>query len=170
MRRSHTRYTEISSPCVIKSCLILSLLLLLLHEQIHIYIDGTYSKTFLLNSIKLQNKQNEVDAKQMSILSSTTSSHVFRGVARICSEVRTFLQMPLTPSATSPPPPPPMSPNVEVTVSLSVFTVSKITSCVYFHVLRTTSHIKKISRRGRAGTAKKCTKKRAKHAKNCSTF
>ena len=51
-----------------------------------------------------------------------------------------------------PPPPPPMSPQVEVTVSLSVFTVSKIT------------------RRGLAGTAKKCTKKRAKHAKNCSTF
>ena len=54
-----------------------------------------------------------------------------------------------------------MFPKVEVTVSLSVFTISKITSCVYFHVLRTTSHIKKISRRGRAGTAKKCTKKRA---------
>ena len=69
-----------------------------------------------------------------------------------------------------PPPAPPMFPKVEVTVSLSVFTISKITSCVYFHVLRTTSHIKKISRRGRAGTAKKCTKKRAKHAKNCSTF
>ena len=67
--------------------------------------------------------------------------------------MRTILQMPLTPSATfRPPPPPPMSPKVEVTVSLSVFTVSKIT------------------RRGRAGTAKKCTKKRAKHAKNCSTF
>ena len=60
------------------------------------------------------------------------------------------------------------SSKVEVTVSLSVFTVSKITSCVYFHVLGT-SH-KKISRRGRAGAAKKCTKKRAKHAKNCSTF
>ena len=69
-----------------------------------------------------------------------------------------------------PPPPPPMFPKVEVTVSLSVFTISKITWCVYFHVLRTKSHIKKISRRGRAGTAKKCTKKRAKHAKNCSTF
>ena len=62
-----------------------------------------------------------------------------------------------------------MSPKVEVTVSLSVFTVSKITSCVYFHVLRTTSH-KKISRRGRAGTAKKCTKKRAKHTKNRFNF
>ena len=61
------------------------------------------------------------------------------------------------------------SSKVEVTVSLSVFTVSKITSCVYFHVLQTTSH-KKISRRGRAGTAKKCSKKRAKHAKDCSTF
>ena len=60
-----------------------------------------------------------------------------------------------------PPPAPPMFPKVEVTVSLSVFTISKITSCVYFHVLRTTSHIKKISRRGRAGTAKKCSKKRA---------
>ena len=59
-----------------------------------------------------------------------------------------------------PPPAPQMSPKVEVTVSLSV-TISKITSCVYFHVLRTTSHIKKISRRGRAGTAKKCSKKRA---------
>ena len=64
MRRSHTRYTEISSPCVIKSCVILSLLLSLLHEQIHIYIDGTYSKTFLLNRIKLQNKEKEVVAKK----------------------------------------------------------------------------------------------------------
>ena len=64
MRRSHTRYTEISSPCVIKFSLILSLLLPLLLEQIHIYIDDTYSKTVLLNRIKLQNKENEVDAKK----------------------------------------------------------------------------------------------------------
>ena len=64
MRRSHTLYTEISSPCVIKSSLILSLLLPLLHEQIHMYIDDVYSKTFLLNRIKLQNKENEVDAKK----------------------------------------------------------------------------------------------------------
>ena len=41
------------------------------------------------------------------------------------------------------PPAPPMSPKVEVTVSLSVFTISKITSCVYFHVLRTTSDKRK---------------------------
>ena len=86
MRRSHTRYTEISSPCVIKSCLILSLLLLLLHEQIHIYIDGTYSKTFLLNSIKLQNKQmkstrKNVDAKLNNLKSRIQgrSQDLFRG-------------------------------------------------------------------------------------------
>ena len=64
MRRSHTRYTEISSPCDIKSYLILLLLLSLLHQQIHIYIDGTYSITFLLNRIKLQNKEKEVVAKK----------------------------------------------------------------------------------------------------------
>lgn len=101
----------------------------------------------------------------MSTLSSTTLSHVFRGVARISSEVCTILQKPLTPSATSP------SPTSNVPKGGGYykpkrFTISKITSCVYFHVLRTTSHIKKISRCGRAGTAKKCTKKRAKHTRN----
>lgn len=68
-----------------------------------------------------------------------------------------------------PPPPPSLTSNVPKGGGYCKpkrFTISKITSCVYFHVLRTTSHIKKISRRGRAGTAKKCTKKRAKHTRN----
>ena len=147
MRRSHTRYTEISTPCVIKFCLILSLLLPLLHEQIHIYIDGTYSKTFFLNNLN-----SRIQGRSQDLFRGTHNSPYAPNPVRHL-----------------PPPPPPMSPKVEVTVSLSVFTVSKITSCVYFHVLQTTSH-KKISRCGRAGTAKKCTKKRAKHAKNRFNF
>ena len=112
----------------------------------------------------MKSTRKNVDAKLNNLRSRIQgrSQDLFRGTHNSPNAPNPIRHLP-------PPPPPPMSPKMEVTVSLSVFTVSKITSCVYFHVLQTTSH-KKISRRGRAGTAKKCTKKRAKHAKNCSTF
>ena len=67
------------------------------------YVHRRYLLENLFTQSHKTTKQGKWSRREkMSTLSSTTLSHVFRGVARICSEVRTILQKPLTPSATSP--------------------------------------------------------------------